>query len=115
MQDGFPKVAGCCPMGCGETLFLGHGGHVTCSWHRCPDPMAVDGILDDRETEHVVTFTEEHFTVRHPLRERLGDMASCSLHRWIAALPGPPVMPGVYRARRDGYAWSFEPLAEAPA
>lgn len=39
------KVAGKCPMGCGETLFLGDGGHVTCSFNKCPNPGMVDEML----------------------------------------------------------------------
>ena len=39
------KVVGRCPMGCGATLFLGSGGHVTCSWEHCPDPGAADDLL----------------------------------------------------------------------
>lgn len=35
-------VQGYCPMGCGRTLFLGEGGHVTCSWAMCPNPSAVE-------------------------------------------------------------------------
>lgn len=42
------KVAGQCPMGCGETLFLGEGGHVTCSVISCPDPGAADRALTGR-------------------------------------------------------------------
>ncbi len=38
-------VAGTCPMGCGKTLFLGAGGHVTCSWIKCPDPARADKLL----------------------------------------------------------------------
>jgi hypothetical protein len=58
-------------MGCGETLFLGSGGHVTCSFVDCPDPSAADTVLHERETEHVVVFTDEHFTIQHPLKDRL--------------------------------------------
>lgn len=39
------KVQGHCPMGCGETLFLGNGGHVTCSLIGCADPTAADRLL----------------------------------------------------------------------
>ena len=39
------RVYGQCPMGCGATLFLGEGGHVTCSWHKCPEPGAADELL----------------------------------------------------------------------
>lgn len=39
-------VKGKCPMGCGETLFLGDAGYVTCSWHECPDPSAASDALE---------------------------------------------------------------------
>lgn len=39
------KVAGTCPMGCGETLFVGSGGHVTCSFQECPNPSAVTEMI----------------------------------------------------------------------
>jgi hypothetical protein len=40
------KVAGGCPMGCGETLILSsEGGHVTCGHLGCPDPTVVDDLL----------------------------------------------------------------------
>ncbi len=38
-------VLGVCPMGCGQTLFLGDGGFVTCSWIECPDPEAAYRLL----------------------------------------------------------------------
>jgi hypothetical protein len=44
-EAGWPKVAGECPMGCGRTLFLGSGGHVTCSLLGCPNPAAADEWL----------------------------------------------------------------------
>lgn len=95
------KVRGYCPVGCGETLMLGEGGHVTCSWVGCPEPTAVDRIIGDRETEHIVKLDEEGFDVLHPLRERLGgELFSCTLHEDLRALDGPPREPGRYRARR---------------
>jgi hypothetical protein len=51
------RVAGRCPRGCGETLFLGSGGYVTCSHLGCPDPEAATRLLEqtnllvDRLTE----------------------------------------------------------------
>jgi hypothetical protein len=45
MPESFPRVRGYCPNGCGQTLFLGSGGHVTCSWIACSDPCAADKML----------------------------------------------------------------------
>jgi hypothetical protein len=110
----FQRVAGHCPA-CGATsLFLGSGGYVTCSVIECPNPTAVADLLEDGETEHVVTFTEKGFTIRHPLIERVnGQLEDCPLHRYVLALSGPLVHPGRYRARRtpaETAAWSWELL-----
>lgn len=106
------RVDGYCPMGCGRTLFLGGGGLVTCSFIRCPRPDAVADLLADKETEHVVGFDEDGFTIRHPLRERLDDaVMTCELHAYIAGLDGPPVRPGRYRPRLLDGRWSWEVLA----
>lgn len=67
------RLKGFCPMGCGETLFVGSGGHITCSYLECKNPTAVDDILGDGETEHIVTLEGERFHIEHPLRERLDD------------------------------------------
>lgn len=94
------KVQGFCPMGCGETLVVAGGGHVTCMSLRCPRPDVVSELLSDQESEHIVVFSETDFTVRHPLRERLDDaLIDCELHKHIASMAGPPVKPGTYRAR----------------
>jgi hypothetical protein len=91
-------VQGYCPMGCGRTLFLGEGGHITCSWAMCPDPSAVDELLNDRETEHIVRLWDDTFSVVHPLRERLNDgIINCQLHDFLAQQDGPPYEPGRYR------------------
>lgn len=103
-------VAGFCPMGCGKTLFVGKGGYVTCSYVKCPNPTALSNIITDPETEHRVTFLKSKFTITHPLRERLGDMAKCALHAYLDRLGGPPVKPGKYRALADGKSWRFDPL-----
>lgn len=92
------EVAGYCPMGCGMTLVLA-GQNVTCSAPDCPCPDAVFALLQDPETEHVVTIRENGFMVQHPLRERLnGDLHKCELHQELQALGGPPEKPGRYRA-----------------
>lgn len=117
------KVQGNCPMGCGETLFLGEEGHITCSWIKCPDPGAVDTILSTKETEHIVVITDTGFSVKHPLRERVeDDLFSCTLWSDLSGLSGPPAKPGRYRVTKhepDGYSesyrgdaipWDFEEL-----
>jgi hypothetical protein len=121
-EQRFGEVAGYCPMGCGQTLFLGKDGHVTCSFAECPDPCKVDDLLHDRETEHVVEIREHDFTVKHPLRERPDELLECDLHAKLAALDGPPARLGRYRVRRhrndptsesrrsDAFGWDFEPL-----
>lgn len=105
------KVVGYCPMGCGTTLFLGDGGHVTCSWHACPAPGAVDEILTDAETEHVAEFGEERFHLQHPLRERLnGDLFRCDVHKVISAMSAPPCRPGRYRVTAGDAGFLYEEL-----
>lgn len=103
-------------MGCGRTLFLADGGYVTCSYVHCPHRLAIDDLINDRETEHIVEFSENTFTVRHPLRERLEDaLMRCQLHEHIAGLSGPPVQPGRYRARWNGERWEWQALPSAGA
>lgn len=97
------EVQGFCPMGCGQTLFLGSGGYVTCSWHECPRPDAAADILLIGETEHVVVLGDETFDIAHPLRERLrGELWNCGLHARLRSLSGPPFRPGRYRVHWDG-------------
>ena len=105
-------VTGSCPMGCGHTLFLADGGFITCSYVHCPRPDAVADLLADTETEHIVEFRPDTFTVRHPLRERLDDaLMDCQLHNHIQGLDGPPAQPGRYRARHNGLRWTWERLS----
>lgn len=109
-------IQGYCPMGCGQTLFMGTGGHITCRRIECPNPGAVDQILGDPETEHLVGFTESGFSILHPLRERLDDdqdLWGCALHRAIEALSGPPAKPGRYRVRSSPLGtWTYEQVPE---
>lgn len=114
-------VQGHCPMGCGTTLFLGSGGYVTCRNLACPRPEAVSDLIDDRETEHQVTFDVDGFTIRHPLRERLAEpLLDCDLHRFCADMTGPPAQLGTYRVTRGRNlpmwsSWTLLPPAEEPA
>jgi hypothetical protein len=92
-------------MGCGETLVVSTVGYIICADLTCPRSDAVADILDDSEGQHIVQLDETEFTVRHPLRERLGDeLTSCDLSAWIAAQPEPPAWPGRYRV-----VWTGDP------
>lgn len=74
------RVAGYCPMGCGETLYLSMGGTVECSSSSCEHPYAVTKLLGDPETEHLVTFQYFGYNAKHPMRERLGDqLLTCGI------------------------------------
>ena len=112
------EVAGYCPMGCGQTLRLDVDSYVACSSWDCPDPLAVYSILTDPETEHIVTFYAETFTVKHPLRERVDDeLLDCELGTYLEGLAGPPVSPGRYRVRSIWRGaslnpWVFERLGD---
>lgn len=114
MADLTPKVQGNCPA-CGRaSLFLGTGGHVTCSELSCPKPEAPDRILADRETEHIVTIRNGDYTIKHPLREHLdGGLDHCELHDHLSGLNGPPLPSGQWRAQKhaDGK-WSWMPINE---
>jgi len=99
-------------MGCGQTLLLDAGGHITCSRLECANPCAADEILGNAETEHVVTLRDDGFTVEHPLRERLdGALHDCRLHQDLQAASGPPTKPGRYRVLLDKSDWKYEALA----
>lgn len=93
------KVAGFCPMGCGETLQFEPAGNVVCVDDDCPAPYAVHDLLQDRETEHVVSYSADgRWNAQHPLRERLnGALLDCPIHRSLAA--ALPREPGRYRVR----------------
>ena len=113
------KVAGGCPMGCGETLFVGNGGRITCSLIGCPKPAAVDELLNDPlNAEHVVVIGESSFGVVHPLFERDGSRGGstldrCPVHAHLSGLDDPPAAPGRYIAGfgEEGQFW-LTPIAE---
>lgn len=105
MAASFPPVQGVCPMGCGETLFLGHHGHVTCGFLDCPRPSAINEIITNPETHHVVAITDGGFTIKHPLAERIeDDLFRCKLHQALSdfediAETTASWSPGLYRLR----------------
>jgi hypothetical protein len=94
----YQQIRGYCPACGGTSLFIAAGGHITCSRIDCTEPDAADRILDDRETQHIVTLGEGDFTIRHPLIERVDDrLMECRLHSDLVELSGPPRQPGRYR------------------
>lgn len=105
------KVAGYCPMGCGQTLLLDADGRVVCSYLQCPDPGIVDTILGENEPHHIVVLHEEHYSIVHPLRERKEhELLDCPLHRWLEEQEGPPSVSGRYRVRAHEGGWAWESL-----
>lgn len=74
-------VAGQCPMGCGETLYVGDDDRITCSEEFCPEPEAVHKLLDNEHIEsHIVDIAwyddgQDRFNanMQHPLHERVID------------------------------------------
>lgn len=107
------QVQGYCPMGCGQTLFLGSGGYVTCSLDKCPRPDAASDILGEPETEHIVLLEPGTFSIQHPLKERLdGDLFKCGLHSELSDASGPPSMPGRYRVYGQALAAHWERLGD---
>jgi hypothetical protein len=113
-------VFGRCPMGCGDKLFLAAGGHITCRAINCPDPTAVDTILEQSETEHIIMLRAGDFTVMHPLRERAyGDLFVCTITERGAEVlrDAPPPQPGRYRLLKDDVSrvgLSWERLPDVP-
>lgn len=104
-------VAGLCPMGCGETLHLGAGGHITCSKLKCPKPDAASRILIEQEVGHIVEVQARDFSMQHPLAERLdGELFDCGLNRYLCNLTGAPVDPGRWRVTGSGTDWRWERL-----
>lgn len=105
-------IQGHCPMGCGVTLFVGEGGHVTCSRKECPNPAAVDEILAQPETEHIVLIEEGlTSTLQHPLRERVGgDLFGCALAKHLSHSLVRPSKPGRYRVVQGEEGWTWTEL-----
>lgn len=118
-------LQGFCPMGCGQTLERVAGGTVKCVAENCPRPDVVHLLLQDAESEHIVTVEVEAtqdgprttFTLRHPLKERVdGQLERCRTHLYLQRMgetgelanrtgrwrltPDPKQLPG-----RTQYSW----------
>lgn len=98
----YVRVAGFCPMGCGESLSVALGGHIVCGNPECSYPSAVHDILKDRETEHIVVADEDGFSVMHPLRERINRFQlECGVCGQLVEHQ-EDYLPGRYRIYADG-------------
>ena len=78
------SVQGECPEGCGKTLFLGAGGHVTCSWRGCPNPAAADEML---RNSGLLKVTEDALRERNTRLTRISDIAEGKADRLDSATP----------------------------
>lgn len=109
-----PEVQGHCPA-CGlETLFVGAGGYLTCSYVDCPLPDAASRLLERVETAHIVQLTAHSWTAEHPLIERItGSLLSCGIGEAVdhqlefAEGVSISIRPGRYRVvlQEDGSEW----------
>lgn len=109
------QVLGHCPA-CGrQTLDRAPGGAIVCGGvPECPHPDMVTTLLiqDAAETDHIVLLEPDSWTIRHPLRERIGSMLEdCPLAPHVAGLD-PTINPlGRYRVRRSphdrGWIWEL--------
>lgn len=108
------KVAGYCPMGCGETLVVGIvSKKILCQSPSCPDPKALARIIGTENVVHHIAFIgEDGFALLHPLREREAVEGSdpdrhfdCNLQKWLSGVEGIadlPVPVGVYIVEEIG-------------
>lgn len=116
------KLCGHCPV-CGESELVtqdlstpdGLVAYVWCDNKFCARQNAVNEILSDPETEHIVTLTDDGWSMKHPLRERLDDeLLDCLVARKIRQafeLGGPVPEPGTYRvvpSTNDREPWEWE-------
>src|SRR5260370_2280259 len=102
---------GYCPLGCGQTLHLMPGGLIVCLDPECPDAGALQKIIGDRETGHIVTTEGLSSHTVHPVRERIGNqLLTCGINQAIeeAAQEGVIELNGTYRVTRDGTGWNWE-------
>lgn len=97
-------------MGCGETLELNNYGTIVCAHVRCRSRFAAHTILSNPETDHIVTFTKDGFSIKHPLRERIEDaLLDCKFHEHCMFLQDEGCAPeGTLRAKDNGDSWTWE-------
>ena len=113
----FASIQGHCPHGCGATLEVNIvTGQLSCSNGECPNPNAVQAILDHNEPNHIVRIEEEGWVIKHPLLERVEDrLFDCEVGRTLAMLPPPRNhwRPGDYEVTiNDDGSWNWKKLGD---
>lgn len=96
-----------CPMGCGEMIFVGEGGHLTCSYVDCPDPAAIDRLVcgEDATADSLVrALTErcvcEHGRWAHADRSGRCFATGCPCQAFVPSGESPIAPEGVQLANR---------------
>lgn len=120
-------VRGNCPV-CGKAQLItqelstpdGVVAYIWCANNFCARQNAVNEILSDPETEHIVTLEDDSWNMKHPLRERLDDeLLHCAVAealRNIYEYDVPIPENGTYRvipSNDDTKPWKWEKLDEA--
>lgn len=78
-------IAPACPV-CGSDLAVDQRRQLLCTDRACTRPSAAAELLSEGETEHIVTLSEDGYSVKHPIRERLDDeLLDCWLADQVAA------------------------------
>lgn len=68
-----------------------------CESPECPLPYALDEILNDSETEHVVVLYPGSFSMMHPLRERIDkELLTCGIGEHVAEFGEQYAQGGVF-------------------
>lgn len=110
-----PRINGYCPACAAPELVMDYAtAQLRCDSPGCPQPDAAHVILQDTQVDHVVTFTADGFTLRHPVRERVNDdLLRCEVHRWIFE-HDPGLTPGRYKVVADntGLPVDYEKLGD---
>jgi hypothetical protein len=99
-----------CPA-CGRsTLYLNGRGIIECIYGGCPRRTAVMDLLSDPQVDHVVEFTSDGWTLKHPLLERADDdLFRCEAGRHLTAQLSPEMPPGRYlmAPEADNGGWTY--------
>jgi len=104
-----------CPMGCGQTLHRMSSGMISCLNRNCPDREAAQKILADPGFAHLAYVHEDGCTMRHPLRERIGNgLSECGLLEKVMAAGPPAGGPGEYRVTDEDGELKWEKIMSGP-